>query len=913
MKVFYGKQKLSLCAAVFFLILSLLPVFFVTADVLAESAAPIPEAPYEQILFENGSWYLEYVRVGEAVHAVAGYRGSYDTDLELLTESQNWAQNVTGDLAIDLESETEAAPIPFTISRDSFVTAIHVPYSYSPDLPDLDTMNVMILDTEGAIFGPFSMVPELIQGEQVPQETETADEDGAEVLVSTAPPDIHVAYSVLIAEGLLLEKGQYYLQTTDNARVVRNTSTKSAGAVMLLGVDYDAWVAYVEALAALEEPVLYDFTGRYSVDVDTLKTSTLMGPVNPPTSSFSLHDFELTVLDEGETIQLVGKYEGLPFSQICPVLDRSENWLSAEFGAQMDLTKLPYKAKIGGNGVLVLQQSDEGEVTLELLGEGTFERDASSDEGADFNTYDLKVSGTFAGTDLPAFVAAALASRIANVGGVPGPDSASQAAAGALFPPLIAVVANAVQSALNAKDAAKKAKLAAAKKASGQHDKGWYKERYPGKTDDEIAMIMLADAMGNTDEPDDDPFSQSDEAVGSGSASDAADTGSQDEDWPEESSADEADNSEESQDPPEASEESPVEKPAEEPAEEPTPQDEKPQTEPETTKQTEPETMKVIVDHKGTVVEAVRDPATGEWINPETGNTLNLEISRTQGEEWQKDNQAIEKNRAVNDTSSSEWDKKLRDDDQARQEALKVQNVRDKIMSKYGTKNKDDTMSAIGKSRDADAAVANAYNNAGKVAGAYEEIAKVTVNVADAAVDGLGNATGPLGRGIRAGYKVAKGVAETTAEQGLNLKNIGSGLAKGGLDAASDFTNPKWSGKAQQALKSGLQIGSEIVGETTSSKGKGFVEGLKKGLVKAGTDAIPDAVSKGYGGDLVTSSLKNGQVRVAVNNAGKWSGRTVSKTVAQVFESQKNNKQLLQSGVKTAVNLTNEYGIKPRM
>ena len=314
-------------------------------------------------------------------------------------------------------------------------------------------------------------------------------------------------------------------------------------------------------------------------------------------------------------------------------------------------------------------------------------------------------------------------------------------------------------------------------------------------------------------------------------------------------------------------------------------------------------------------LEIQKDPVTGEWVNTETGNTFDPEIQKTAELGWGKDREAMAKNKQSNDESSSEWDKQIRADDKKRKADLEWEDVKAKIKQKYGLSNesKEKTREIMEKSRDADGAVADAYIRAGNVAQTYETGAKVTVAIADAAVDGLGNATGPVGRGIRAGYKTVKGVAETTAEQGLSWQNVGSGAVKGGLDAASDFTNPKWGKGAQQALKSGLQIGSEIVGETTSSQGGGFVEGLKKGAVKAALDAIPDAASKGYGGDLVTEQLKNGQIRVAVNNAGKWSGRTVSKGVAEVFESQKNNRQLLQTGIKTAVNLSNEFGIKPMM
>lgn len=852
MKTQKRKKRICALAAAFLLLVSLLPL---SAFAAGGEEAPIP--PYEKTLYQNGSWNLQYVNLGEDTRAVVSYRGSWVTDPEFLFSMLD-----------------PAAPIPVTIRSDSFITAIHVPYSYPPELPDLETVNAMVIDSAGNSYGPFLMTPNLVQGEEELQ-------------------DIYVNYTVSIEDGLLVEQGEYFIHTTDNSRIVRNGQTGLDGATMVVGVDYEAWLEYMEAMESYGIVEPYDFTGRYKINFETLKTNTLMGPVNPPSISMSLKDFELTILDQGDVIQLIGKYEGLPFSQMCSVIERTETYVSASFEASMDLTRLPYKAKISGFGSITLEKPESGSAVFQMLGEGTYERAASADKGADYNTYNLQASGALAGKDLPPYVTAALAGLMSKAGNVPGPDNAGQAAVGALFPPLIAVVANAIQSALLAQAQAKKAK---AKKKSGQRDKDWYKEKYPGKTDAELAMIMLGDAMGSTDNPDDDPLSVGDnEASGSSGAASGGET---------------SDSWEEEYEEPAEEEQMPEEAEKEEPQ---APEQPKAPEQPIPEVPAEPETMKVQTDAKGTTVEFVKDPATGEWVNPETGNTFNPEIQKSAELGFEKDREALAKNREVNDESSSEWDKKLRTDEKARQEALHKANVQAKIMSKYGTNNAADTIAAAGKMRDANQRVADAYTKAGNVASAYEQAAKVTVNVADAAIDGLGNATGPVGRGIRAGYKVAKGVAETTAEQGLSLQNVGSGLVKGGLDAGSDFTNPKWSGKAQQALKSGLQIGSEIVGETTSSKGKGFVEGLKKGVVKAALDAIPDAASKGYGGDLVTTQLKNGQVRVAVNNAGKWSGRTVNKTVAAVFESQKNNKQLAQTGVKTVVNLTNEYVIKPRM
>lgn len=845
-------------AAAFLLLVSLLPL---SAFAAGEEEAPIP--PYEKTLHQNGNWNLEYVDLGGDVRAVVSYRGNWVTDPELLYSMLD-----------------PATPIPVTIRSDSFITAIHVPYSYPPELPDLETVNAVVIDSAGNSYGPFLMTPYLVQGE-----------DGLQ--------DIYVNYTVSIEDGLLVEQGEYFIHTTDNSRIVRNGQTGQDGATMVVGVDYDAWLEYMEAMESYGIVEPYDFTGRYKINFETLKTSTLMGPVNPPSVSMSLKEFELTILDQGDVIQLIGKYEGLPFSQMCPVIERTETYVSASFEASMDLTRLPYKAKIAGFGSITLEKPESGSAVFQMLGEGTYERAASADKGADYNTYNLQASGTLAGKDLPPYVTAALAGLMSKAGNVPGPDNAGQAAVGALFPPLVAVVANAIQSALLAQAQAKKAK---AKKKSGQRDKDWYKDKYPGKTDAELAMIMLGDAMGSTDNPDDDPLSVGDnETSGSSGAASGGETGDS---WEEEYE----EPAEEEQMPEEAGKEAPTAA-----AESKAPEETNPPEQPIPERPAEPETMKVQTDAKGTTIDIVKDPVTGEWINPETGNTFNPEIQKTAELGWEKDKEALANNRKVNDESSSEWDKKLRTDDQARKDALNVANIQAKIMSKYGTTDKKTTLAALGKLQAADAAVANAYTNAGNVAGAYEEIAKVTVNVADAAIDGMGNALGPAGRAIRAGYKTAKGVAETTSEQGLSWQNVGSGLAKGGLDAASDFTNPKWSGKAQQALKSGLQIGSELVGETTSSKGKGFVEGLKKGVVKAGLDAIPDAASKGFGGDMLTTQLKNGQVRLARNTAGQWSGKVVTKNVVENFTKQKTNRQLVQTGVKTVVNLTNEYVIKPRM
>jgi hypothetical protein len=89
---------------------------------------------------------------------------------------------------------------------------------------------------------------------------------------------------------------------------------------------------------------------------------------------------------------------------------------------------------------------------------------------------------------------------------------------------------------------------------------------------------------------------------------------------------------------------------------------------------------------------------------------------------------------------------------------------------------------------DAAAEEADAWNQCDREIARLEAAAKITLVAADTAIDGLANATGPLGRGIRAGYKVAKGVAGAAAEEGeLSGKSVLTGVVKGGADAATDY------------------------------------------------------------------------------------------------------------------------------
>jgi len=238
-----------------------------------------------------------------------------------------------------------------------------------------------------------------------------------------------------ISPGIAFEAGNYYMQMSNPEAIAYD----EAGEPLF----------YIKASPPV--PVRFDFTGTYKINLDTYKTSTLMGPVSDSASSFSLKDFELVVLDKDGVIELIGKYQGMPFSQNATIVEETENSIVAAFDFAADLTKLPYKAKIGAQGVVTLTKIENEVAQISIDGTGTFEREASAEEGADFNTYTIVSKGKLQSKDLPPFVMTALG-KAGGVGNVPGSDTPVQNAAGILFPPLVGLVVASLQDTLNKKE-----------------------------------------------------------------------------------------------------------------------------------------------------------------------------------------------------------------------------------------------------------------------------------------------------------------------------------------------------------------------------------------------------------------------------------------------------------------------------
>lgn len=224
-------------------------------------------------------------------------------------------------------------------------------------------------------------------------------------------------------------------------------------------------VAESQELLTAPEKQRFNFTGTYYINLDVVRTGTLMGPTRETKPSFTLRDYELTVLDQGDSLQIIGRYEDIPFSLEAEVVGREENRLEAILKGSTWLgplpenikrlnqslpsafkVRLPEPAQVSATINLTLEKPPGLSPAFKATGQGFYHRPYVPGKGADFNTYNISANGLRAKRELPAFVMAAMAQRLGSAGNIPGPDTPFQAAAGMLFPPLVAVLAQIVES-----------------------------------------------------------------------------------------------------------------------------------------------------------------------------------------------------------------------------------------------------------------------------------------------------------------------------------------------------------------------------------------------------------------------------------------------------------------------------------
>lgn len=758
------------------------------------------------VILPEGSYtlYLDGQAIPSGDFLVKGY--NYEAYAAYLEERQKWAAETGNrteaskdignkELAKLLEQyingEKSKAEEEWKGASDAFIApAFSLDQEYVIDMIVLNTWNngkgaepgtISILDSEGKAVAAYQS-----QGGSI---------SGVPNTIWIAAPDIK------------LSAGNYFIEMSNPAALAYDENGQPIFTVE----------ASVPALP------MTDFTGTYRINLDAFKTSTLMGPVTGGEKSFSLMDYEVCIIDKGDSLEAVGRYEGMPYSINLTILERTENYVLTEFDFS---SAIPPDANISASAQVTFNKEPGGRVTVSMTGSAVYQRGTILSGDSDLNTYSAVMNGVRVNEELAPFVIAAL-KKAGGIGNIPGPDGSAQAAAGMLFPPLVGLVVNMIQE-------AQKARGAKSAKKKVVRDKSWYAAQYPGKTDEQLAWIMMGDALGAGGGDEEDAVSIGDNEKPGGSDYNPPDSVSGQYEGDEEESISEEDLGFGKPDVP-AEPEPPK-------ADQTPPEQEVPQ--PEVPK--EPETMVLQTSPNGATTLYVKDPVTGKWHDPEYGTELDVSKYPEWADQMMSDKE-------FNDV---EFDKNTRGEmaqDKINREAMaKIKadkekaDFEDKMADKYGTSDKGELEKIMGSNLDKNLEDGKYYTTVGNVMAAGEVGAVIISSAADVGIDVLSEVD-PTGAGkkIRTGYYMAKGVASSVAEKGLDKAGAGDvleGLIKGTGDAMSKNKDLGFGGKMITRAGgefAGTMAGAYVRGEDLSKAAyKGMIGGASKATVGAITDKL---------------------------------------------------------------------------
>jgi hypothetical protein len=133
-----------------------------------------------------------------------------------------------------------------------------------------------------------------------------------------------------------------------------------------------------------------------------------------------------------------------------------------------------------------------------------------------------------------------------------------------------------------------------------------------------------------------------------------------------------------------------------------------------------------------------------------------------------------------------------------------------------------------------------------------EQVAVITVAVADVAVDGLSNCTGGYGQVVKFSYTTIKGVTSAMAENGVSWNSFNSGFTSGYGESAVDLIkNPFYKAGVRGIVEICAAANQE--GELNKTA---LINGLTKGLYEGGVTCISDGLfGKGYGKNILKGDV----------------------------------------------------------
>jgi len=497
-----GLNKLKLIQVILtvFLLFLTFPVFS-----KAETNFMKNDEPWEKVLLKNGSWETQYAKYDGRTFLLVEYSGKR-TPLNI----DNFSSLPAVKMLLKSASVLKKIYIPLMQTSDYQKNL----QSKQPTASAIQLVNVSISlkDSEGKFYGPFNVkevnvaktgseeYPLYLDAVWVSEEDVILPAGNYELIIKSNIPLVigdkagtvpavlltgvdHAAQKSYEKEAeiisLLLKrikegKRSEIVQNNDMQQQVadksgfRSNSQLEEGDKQKPTTNRSSFTLQEDDLqsadGALKKP-RFNFTGTYSINLNALKSSTLMGATFNSKPDFSLEDYELTILDQGSHLQIIGRYEQIPFSLTAEIVESKENKLKAIIKGSTWLgpvsenirrlnqslpgsfrVRLPEPAQVSATINIVLEKPPGLVPLFSAIGNGTYFRPYVSGKGMDFNTYNISAKGQMLRRELPAFVMAAISQRLGTAGNIPGPDTPFQAATGMLFPPLVSVFAQIVES-----------------------------------------------------------------------------------------------------------------------------------------------------------------------------------------------------------------------------------------------------------------------------------------------------------------------------------------------------------------------------------------------------------------------------------------------------------------------------------
>lgn len=655
------------------------------------------------------------------------------------------------------------------------------------------------------------------------------------------------------------------------------------------------------SFAHLDNSVV-DFSGTYNFNLNVYRTSTLLGAESGE-NVFSLEDFELVVFDKDSEIELIGRYEGVPFSQRCSIIEFDHDYILAEFDFALDNAILPEYVRVNVEGEVAIFIDEQEDFSINVDGRAIYHRDSSSERGQDYNTYNVIGRGKLVSDSFPPFVMTALG-RVGSAGSFPGPENTNQLVVGLLFPPLVGLVSNLVVE--NMKKRKKQDQSDVEK-----YTYDYFKNKYPHMSDHDIAMQILAVSRPDPDSM----FARDDDA--SKEAVREADIESYEEFERKDSMGKDGD--------------SPIVDSDKEKRDYSTKDD-----------RVDYEKENVNKDVSEKENDGFKE---GEIYNQEkTDNTEYVELptmGRGANEWWIKDNETglytnyfnkdqvytqtdienrlrtiehtegfLQEQRERSREGDTAFDRYLQEGEERRQEELRTLEQLDRLERRYGTRDRYEIRNMQRQEQFKNEERFENQMRYGDRLQRVENTLGVVDRAADTAIDGLASCTGPLGRSIQAGYITTREIGRTMASEGVSVSSFASGAVRGGTTAATNYTG---SGLRSRIANVGLEVAGDTIGEVidngTDEARRQFVESTVSNTINqtvgAATDQMADVAADqmgyfrgGYGNDITTTNVYGNRTVVDVNSNGNWSSRMLSRENASNYVSKKYRSQATRSTVK---------------